>query len=269
MPEYKKHLLIPDSHSRPNEDMRRFEWLGELILQEMPDVIIDIGDWYDMESLCSYDRGTKSFEGRRYKADIEAGKEAERLSFGRIVEYNNTRSAQKKKHYNPLIVRTRGNHEQRIHRAIEKQPELDGVIGLNDTLSTLDLNFHNASFLTPCIVDDICYVHYFVGGVLGRPVGSAHLILQKHFMSGSCGHSHTKDWAGGVRGDNVRVQALIGGAFLDPNHNSTFAPPQSEGLWWSGLHIKNGVYKGDYDRSEISIEHLQRRMTGVSNAKIS
>lgn len=257
---YPKHLIIPDAHARPNEDLRRFDWLGELILQEMPDVIIDIGDWYDMESLCSYDKGTKSFEGRRYKDDIASGHEAERRSFGRIVEYNNTMTRHKKKRYEPLILRCRGNHEQRIQRAIERQPELDGVISLSDTLCNYDLNIDVADFLVPRIIDGIAYSHYFVSGVLGRPLGSAHLMLQKHFMSCTCGHSHTKDWAGGVRVDGLRMQALVCGSFHDLDHSSSYANFQSEGLWWDGLHIKNDVREGDYDRTEISIQRLQEMM---------
>ena len=129
------HLIIPDAHAKPKDNFRRFEWLGELILQEMPDVIVDIGDWWDMPSLCSYDKGMKSFEGRRYKDDIEAGHRADQLAFGPIVKYNNTRSRLKKKQYAPLLLRTRGNHEQRINKAVERQAELEGVIGFSDTVT--------------------------------------------------------------------------------------------------------------------------------------
>ena len=231
-------------------------------MMEMPDVIIDIGDWYDMESLCSYDKGTRSFEGRRYKADIHAGHEAERLSFGRIVEYNNTATRHKKKKYNPIIIRTRGNHEQRIHRAIEKQPELEGVIGLDDTRCTLDLDIRVSPFLTPVIVNDIAYSHYYVSGIMGRPVASASAMLQKHHMSTICGHSHTKDWSGGVRADGIRMQALVCGSFHDPEHHSSFAGVQAEGLWWDGLHVLRDVHRGDYDREEYSVNRLERTMNG-------
>lgn len=269
MAEYCKMLLIPDAHSAPNESLRRFEWLGEFILTEMPDVIIDIGDWYDMESLCSYDKGTKSFEGRRYKADIQAGKEAERLSFGRIVEYNDTCTRNKKKKYNPTILRTRGNHEERINRAVERQAELDGIIGIADTISSLDLNFINVPFLKTCIIHDIAFSHYFVSGIMGRPVASASALLAKHHMSTVMGHSHTKDWSGGVKADGTRMQGLICGSYHDPDHSSSFASEQAESIWWSGLHVFRDVYKGDYDREEYSVERLQRLMEGSAYGKAS
>ena len=64
----KTHLVIPDSHAHPDYSNERYDWLAELILDIKPDVVIDIGDWFDMPSLCSYDRGTKGFEGRRFQS---------------------------------------------------------------------------------------------------------------------------------------------------------------------------------------------------------
>ena len=73
----KIHLVIPDSHAHPDFNNDRFDWLGHLINDVKPDVVVDIGDMFDMPSLCSYDKGTKGFEGRRYRADIAAGIEAQ------------------------------------------------------------------------------------------------------------------------------------------------------------------------------------------------
>lgn len=261
---FRKHLIIPDAHACPKDNFRRFEWLGELILTEMPDVIVDIGDWWDMPSLCSYDKGTKSFEGRRYRDDIEAGHKADTLAFGPIVKYNNTRSRSKKKQYHPQIIRCRGNHDYRIKKAVERQAELDGVIGLNDINTRLSgLDFTHIPFLTPYMVDGICYSHYFVSGVMGRPVSSATAMLAKHHVSCTAGHVHSRDWSESVRSDGVRIQALISGVFLDPDHESSYADDQSSRLWWSGLHIKNRVKDGDYDRTEISINALKAMMEGT------
>jgi hypothetical protein len=254
-----KHLLIPDSHALPGEDLRRYDWLGELILEEQPDVIIDIGDWWDMASLCSYDKGTKSFEGRRYKDDILAGHEADRRCFGAISRYNNTRARHKKRKYSPTIIRCLGNHEARINRAVESQPELDGVIGMDDLNPRLDLNYEYYDFLEPAIVDGIAYCHYFVSGVMGRPVSSTQAMITKQFMSCTMGHTHTVGTAEGVRADGQRIRGLWCGAFLDPDHVSTYANPQSQNLWWSGVHIKDDVNDGSYTRREISAQSLKER----------
>jgi hypothetical protein len=261
--EGRRHLLIPDAHACPGEDLRRFDWLGELILLLQPDVIVDIGDWFDMPSLCSYDKGTRSFEGRRYNDDIEAGHEADMRAFGPIVKYNGTRSCQKKKQYNPEIYRIRGNHEQRILKCAEKEPMLEGTIGMEDITPRLtSLDFRVSPFLKPVIVDGVCYSHYFVSGIMGKPVSSARMMLAKHHISCTAGHAHLRDWAEGIRADGSRIQGLICGSFHDPDHRSSYAPEQAQALWWDGLHIKDHVKNGDYDRTEISVRSLQRMMEG-------
>ena len=64
-----KLLIIPDAHAEPNYDNDRFTWLGSLIFEKKPDVVVCLGDWFDMASLSSHDKGKKSFEGRRYKQE--------------------------------------------------------------------------------------------------------------------------------------------------------------------------------------------------------
>ena len=68
----KTHLVIGDAHAKPGVSNDRFEWLGKLVIRVRPDVVINMGDWADMASLCLYDKGKRSYEGRRYLEDIEA-----------------------------------------------------------------------------------------------------------------------------------------------------------------------------------------------------
>ena len=55
-----KLLIIPDAHAEPNYDNDRLTWLGNLIFEEKPDVVVCLGDWFDMASLSSHDKGKKS-----------------------------------------------------------------------------------------------------------------------------------------------------------------------------------------------------------------
>src|ERR1035437_3365549 len=70
------HLIIPDCQVHSGVPTQHLEWVGKYIAQKRPDVIVCIGDFADMPSLCSYDKGKKSFEGRRYVLDIEPPAEA-------------------------------------------------------------------------------------------------------------------------------------------------------------------------------------------------
>lgn len=64
------HLVVPDPHAHPDYSNKRFEYLGKLIVDLKPDKVICLGDFADLPSLCSYDKGTAGFEGRRYKDDV-------------------------------------------------------------------------------------------------------------------------------------------------------------------------------------------------------
>mgnify|MGYP000265003130 CR=1 FL=1 len=71
-----RHLVIPDTQVKPNQPTEHLRWAGLYAAKKKPDVIIHIGDHWDIPSLSSWDVGKKSFEGRRYKDDIKAGLDA-------------------------------------------------------------------------------------------------------------------------------------------------------------------------------------------------
>jgi hypothetical protein len=68
----KTHLVVPDQHAAPGFHNDRADWLGQLIKDIKPDVLINIGDAADMSSLSSYDKGKAQFHGRNYEKDINA-----------------------------------------------------------------------------------------------------------------------------------------------------------------------------------------------------
>ena len=58
-----KHLVIPDTQVKPEHSVKHLRWAGKYAAEKKPDVIIHIGDHWDMPSLSSYDVGKRSFEG--------------------------------------------------------------------------------------------------------------------------------------------------------------------------------------------------------------
>ena len=119
----KTHIVIPDPHAKVGTDNRRAEWIGKLIKDVRPDVVVNIGDMFDMESLSSYDKGKGSFANRRYKLDIDVG-----LDFDEKL-WHETKKAKKKK---PRRVFLEGNHEHRLKRMLEYETILEGTIGFED-----------------------------------------------------------------------------------------------------------------------------------------
>ena len=69
------HLYIPDNQVKPDVDLSYLTWIGRYIVRKRPDVIINGGDFADMESLSAYDIGKRAAEGKRVYKDIEAAKD--------------------------------------------------------------------------------------------------------------------------------------------------------------------------------------------------
>jgi hypothetical protein len=256
--EMKTHLVIPDSHAKPDVVNHRFELLGRLIVDIQPDVIVNIGDMADMESLCSYDKGTKSFEGRRYKADVDAVIDAQTRMFLATKIHNENQRRNKKKKYTPELHMCLGNHENRINRVVEHQPELDGTIGVED-LQYAEFGWVVHPFMSPVSIDGILYSHYFTSGIMGKAISGVHIghtLIQKKFKSCTQGHSHILDYKLATAGDGTRLQGLSVGCFLEKDQYESYAGEESNAMWWRGVVVKHITTNG-YDPEFISIERLE------------
>lgn len=149
-----KHLIIPDCQIKDGDDTEFLSWIGQYILDQKPDVIINLGDFADMESLSSYDVGKKSFEGKRYIKDISAAHQAMDKLLQPLREFNAKAKKNKEKQYKPRKVLTLGNHEERIARAVNNDPKLEGLIKYED-LPYQEWEVH--PFLKPVFIDGVAY----------------------------------------------------------------------------------------------------------------
>lgn len=255
-------LVIPDAHASPKHNNDRFDILGKLIIDEKPDVIVNIGDFADMESLCSYDKGKKSYEGRRYKKDIEATLDAQNRLFAPMRKYNKRRAKLKKKQYKPELILTLGNHEERINRATELHAELDGTIGIEDLQYTKN-GWSVHPFGSPVFVNGVAFSHCFSSGVMGRPISGEHqahsFIVKKH-MSCVAGHTHTRDFCERTTADGRRIQGLVVGCYLDEDQYESYAG-ESNKMWWKGVVILRDVVNGSFEPEFINIKQLKEQYT--------
>ena len=125
----KRIIVIPDTQVKAGVPLEHLLHAGKYIADKKPDIIVHLGDHWDMPSLSSYDKGKKSFEGRRYKDDIDSGNLAMDLFMQPIRKEIKRLKRNKKKQWNPRMVFLMGNHENRINRAIDSDAILEGVIG--------------------------------------------------------------------------------------------------------------------------------------------
>jgi hypothetical protein len=164
---------------KPGVPTEHIDWISRYIVEKKPDVLVIIGDWADMSSLSSYDKGTKSFEGRTYRADILAANDGLQKLMAPIDAEIERCTKSHKKRWNLRKIVTLGNHEHRINRAIETQRELDGLISTDD-LFFKQWGFEIYPFLQPVVVDGIAYCHYFGSGVMGRPSHLGRALLRRN-----------------------------------------------------------------------------------------
>ena len=112
----------------------------------------------------------------------------------------------KHKVYKPRMVMLLGNHCNRIDRAVNNNPTLEGLISTKDLNYEQDWEVHQ--FLDVVVIDGIAYSHYFTTGVLGRPATSAAAQLAKKHMSCVAGHQQGLQIHTGHRADGVRLTSI-------------------------------------------------------------
>jgi hypothetical protein len=247
------HCIIPDIQAKYGEDVTFLSNIGKYLVEKKPDVIIQLGDFADMESLSSYDVGKKSFEGKRYVKDIEAAKTAMDTLLQPIREFNTKAKRNKEKTYKPRMVLTLGNHEQRILRAIENDPKLEGLIKYED-LPYHDWEVHQ--FLHPVFIDGVAYCHYFPSGALGRPATTASALVSKQHMSCIAGHQQGKQVAYGKRPDGSTITCIIAGSCYE--HDEGYMDFQSN-KHWRGIIMLHEVNNGTFDEMFVSLDYLKKK----------
>jgi len=248
-----KHMVIPDTQRKPGVPLGTLSTAVRYAAAKKPDTIIMIGDFADMESLNQYDSGKKSFEGRRYKKDIECSHDAMSMLMEPIRKEQKRLKDNKEKQWNPRLVLTLGNHEDRISRAVEAEPKLEGVLSIND-LQYEKFGWEVLPYLKPVVIDGIAYCHYFTSGVMGRPVTSASALLTKRHMSAIMGHVQGRQIAFATRADGKQMTAMFVGGFYQ--HQEEYLKPQGNAIQWHGLWMFHEVNDGSFDEMPVSLSFL-------------
>uniref|UniRef100_A0A6M3L3Y3 Putative calcineurin-like phosphoesterase n=1 Tax=viral metagenome TaxID=1070528 RepID=A0A6M3L3Y3_9ZZZZ len=244
----RKHLVIPDCHVGPDQDLSRFEWLGSLIVDEEPDVVVCLGDFADMHSFSYYDRGKHSSWGSLYARDIDAVREAQSRLWDTVF-------ATKAHAYEPDTYMLLGNHEYRINRFADDFPALHGMI------STRDLGYeqwwdHVVEYKDRVQIDGVWYSHALMTKT-NRPAGVIHqaaACVRRVHGSMTVGHSHRRDFFEEVGADGRRLMGLVAGCFF--THWEDYAGVNNR-EWWPGVVLKHRVDRGEYDHEWVSLGRLE------------
>jgi hypothetical protein len=243
-------IVIPDMQVKPGIPLDYCSYIGKYCADKKPNIIVCGGDFADMPSLSMHDApGSKKMEGARYEDDIFAVRTAMKLMMTPI------REEMERSGWEPRLVMLLGNHEDRIRRAIENAPKLEGTIGMCD-LGYEDEGFEVHDFLEPVNILNIIFSHYFVSGVMGRPITTARALLNKLHMSCFAFHQQGRDIAFGKRADGRQIISILSGSCYE--HDEDYLNPQSNNHW-RGLYVLNDVRDGEFEENAVSLRYLRRK----------
>lgn len=255
-----RHIVIPDTQVGPGVSTVHLEWIGQYLVDEFADedvTLVHLGDHWDMPSLSSYDRGKARMEGKRIVRDIVAGNQGFDLLNGPIAAHN----VGKRNKWNPRRVLLLGNHEDRITRAAQETPQLDGLLTL-DLLNAAAWGWEVHDFREVVEIDGVAYSHYFYNPLSGRPYAGQNIDTRLKTIGRSFTMGHQQIQMYGVRTlpTGERHHGLVAGAcYL---HDEEYRGPQGNAEW-RGIVVCNQVEHGSYDPMFVSLDYLARRYEGM------
>lgn len=251
-----KILIIPDTQVKPGVPIEHLNWLGKYIADIQPDIIVHIGDHFDLPSLSSYDKGTAAIEGKRVIEDIRAGRQALALLEEPIRKLQATQHKQKKAVYSPRKVFLIGNHEQRLQRYVNSNPELQGLVSYED-FHLQKNGWEVYDYLEVVNINGVLFSHYFANPMSGRPYsGRAASLLQRVGKSFCMGHRQELDFTARELCDGTKQIGIVAGAFYQ--HEEGYKGYQGN-KHWRGVVVGHELKDGWFDPMFVSLDYLQRK----------
>ena len=206
--------------------------MGAFAAEHKPDWIIQIGDFFTMDSLISHVKN-ETLEGKSkppFLEDIASGEKALAAFDAGLAGYGCT------KHI------TLGNHEDRINSFCQRTPELAGLGGRGMMEMELDrlLVRHGWSYSpygVPFYLGGVGWIHC-CQSIMGKPIGgelSVNTVTLKSTHDWIFGHDHR---AAAQRrpkiGVNNSITAIDLGCALPEGHVEPYALTCTTG-WWYGI----------------------------------
>lgn len=242
-------IVIPDTQMKPGISTEYLRCIGEYIALKKPDVVVHIGDHADMPSLSVYDKGKAKAEGKRVTEDLAAAKEG----MAALMEPINR---ERKTGWNPRMVLTLGNHEERIMRHVNANPELVGFLSYK-SLGYEEWGWEVHDFLKPVEIEGVTFIHYYPNPMSGKPYGgSASNILLKVGTSVVQGHKQCLDVATRTLHNGLAQWSIVAGACYA--HDEDYKG-YTGNQHWRGLVVLNGLKDGSFDPLFVRLEYLLNR----------
>jgi len=236
--------FMPDRHSFAGCDKKPTIAMAKFFRDHEVDMIVDIGDRFDMPSLSSYDKGKASFEARRLAKDFTAAREELELFREHLGDWDG------------YLIHTQGNHEERLFRMYDEQPEVGDVFG-SDPWGLEDAGYYTYGFREVVNINGVLWSHCFqnptaLNGTI--QTGTADIRMKNIGMPHVQGHQHGPLIHGQRLGvDGRPVSVLVCGASYTEHHS--YNGPQRRDIY-RGAGILSNVWKGEYDLNMVRMKTL-------------
>ncbi len=240
------HYIIPDVQAKPGVKLDHLRWAGMDIAHRKPDLVLCLGDFCDLTSLSSYDRGLASAENKRYQYDLEAAHKAMELLMTPILAVPD---------YKPRLVLTLGNHEDRINRYTNQNPAMVEHLSIS-SLGYEAWGWEVIPFLKPIEIQGVSYCHYFYHPNTGKPYGGTNLETRLKTIGTSFTMGHQQGLLTAIRDlpNGKRQRGLVAGSFYQ--HKEDYKGYQGNSHW-QGTIVKYRVQDGNYSILELEMDYLR------------
>lgn len=256
----RSHFVIPDTQVEPGVPIDHFRWIGRAIASLQPDVLIHLGDHWDMPSLSTYETAAKkSSRGLVKVNDIEAGNKALEMLEEEMAKANFVPQ---------LKIFLEGNHDGfapggRPARYLSDNPTDKGLIR-KDQFADSWLGWNRVDFNSSIVIDGIRYSHLFPYSARGTVTmsstrtgaSSPDVQLQALMQSCTAGHKQGLDWCMRFTPEGTYRSVIAGSCY---QHHPEYLGPAD---YWRGCLFKEDVRVNNpnhYEMTELSLEKLKRR----------
>lgn len=255
-----RHYVVPDCQIRPGDATDHLDWIAQDIVRRKPDVIVCIGDFWDLPSMSRYaPAGGLEKEGARLLSDLEAGDSAMRQLIDPIHAETARLKRNKKNGWNPRLVFTEGNHEYRAARIAIEDARFEGVVGTH-LCNVEKFGFERYRFKQPVEIDGIWYVHYWQSSHSDRPLGGTiDNRLNKLGFSFVCGHEQGKRYGDRPLANGKTIHGIVAGScYLGVEG---YRGPQARNEWRGTIVLNDVRHGGDFEPMFLTLRYLCREYT--------
>jgi hypothetical protein len=244
----------------PGDITDHLDWIAQDIVRRKPDVLVCIGDFWDLPSLSSHDApGSAKKENARFRADLDAGHEAMARLMAPIQKEQARIARRRIKKWPLRLVFTEGNHENRADRIAAADPVLTGLVGAQ-LCNVEQFGFERHKFLEPVEIDSVYFSHYWQSSHSARPIGGTiDNRLNKLCVSFVAGHEQGLRYSARPLATGKTLQGIVAGSCYLGTED--YRGPQAKNEW-RGTVVLHDVRNGDFDPMFLSLRYLCKRYTG-------